>query len=192
MRRFRRSNASRGAAIVGGRARGDHSGPVVPAFMKYCEVCGATLMRKRWRNGHLQSLGRFLKQRVCSLACVGKAKYQNPLKRIEKMIVVDPVSGCWNWQGAKDRDGYGQLRFNYQHLKVHRFVYTVLIGPSQMASLWIITALIQLAAILSTLSPYQMRRTQDGSLRGIHYCATGTVDFYETDPTGKFGTDGCA
>lgn len=31
------------------------------------------------------------------------------LKHIFDNIIVNPATGCWEWQGSKTRDGYGQL-----------------------------------------------------------------------------------
>lgn len=56
-------------------------------------------------------------------------KVRNPHDVLRNRTVLDPVYGCWVWQGAKDRNGYGQLRFNYGHFKAHRFAYTLLVGP---------------------------------------------------------------
>ena len=30
-------------------------------------------------------------------------------QRLLRNSVVDPITGCWEWQGKKDRGGYGQL-----------------------------------------------------------------------------------
>ena len=37
-------------------------------------------------------------------------------------------NACWNWQGAKDHNGYGAFRFNNKVFLAHRFVYQYLIG----------------------------------------------------------------
>lgn len=49
----------------------------------------------------------------------------------------DPVSfwrqagppGCWEWQGAKDRDGYGQTRRRMTRVKAHRRAWEIVNGP---------------------------------------------------------------
>ena len=33
---------------------------------------------------------------------------------------LDEVSGCWNWQGARDANGYGRIRFHARAVLVHR------------------------------------------------------------------------
>lgn len=36
---------------------------------------------------------------------------------------------CWLWQGARQRSGYGSLRFGKKTFLVHRFVFELLVGP---------------------------------------------------------------
>lgn len=38
-------------------------------------------------------------------------------------------SGCWEWQGALNATGYGQLTYQGKHLTAHRFSYTHLVEP---------------------------------------------------------------
>jgi hypothetical protein len=49
--------------------------------------------------------------------------------RIRSKILVNPVTGCWEWQGACTHDGYGRLKIKGTHQPVHRVVYTLLAGP---------------------------------------------------------------
>lgn len=37
--------------------------------------------------------------------------------------IVDPVSDCWVWQGAKNDSGYGQLRIDGETQYAHRVFY---------------------------------------------------------------------
>jgi hypothetical protein len=39
------------------------------------------------------------------------------------------ASACWVWTGAKNRGGYGQLRFNNKTLNAHRVVWMLVKGP---------------------------------------------------------------
>lgn len=48
---------------------------------------------------------------------------------LQARVVVDPATGCWLWQRALDRDGYGDASFAGQHWKAHRLAYTALVGP---------------------------------------------------------------
>lgn len=43
--------------------------------------------------------------------------------------IVDPVTGCHLWQGAKTPDGYGQLRVKGKTLTAHIHFYTQKYGP---------------------------------------------------------------
>lgn len=36
---------------------------------------------------------------------------------------IDDRSGCWLWQGAKDKDGYALTRWDYRSTRVHRALY---------------------------------------------------------------------
>ena len=38
-------------------------------------------------------------------------------------------NGCWEWDGFRDRHGYGQLRRKGQTWYAHRWYYTLLCGP---------------------------------------------------------------
>ena len=48
--------------------------------------------------------------------------------RMLSRIAVRP-NGCWEWTGSTDRDGYGQVRWNARLWRVHRLVWTALVGP---------------------------------------------------------------
>lgn len=43
--------------------------------------------------------------------------------------VVDEESGCWIWQGARDRKGYGQMGFRSTQYRAHRAYYENFVGP---------------------------------------------------------------
>jgi hypothetical protein len=46
---------------------------------------------------------------------------------------VDKTDGCWLWTGARtkarDRDGYGAIRFDGRMQVAHRIAYELLVGP---------------------------------------------------------------
>lgn len=48
--------------------------------------------------------------------------------RLLANIDVDPVSGCWNWQGYTDRKGYGQMKFEGRAHWVHRVSHAAFNG----------------------------------------------------------------
>lgn len=41
-------------------------------------------------------------------------------------VRVDEVSGCWLWQAAKDRDGYGRYQIRPRSEEAHRVAYEAL------------------------------------------------------------------
>lgn len=41
-------------------------------------------------------------------------------ERFIKFVLIDPVSGCWNWIGTKKNRGYGGFRYNGKFTKAHR------------------------------------------------------------------------
>lgn len=55
------------------------------------------------------------------------------MELIMKHIVVDPVTGCWNWTGYKNKAGYGNVsrwtNGKRKGLLVHRYVYEQFKGP---------------------------------------------------------------
>lgn len=52
-------------------------------------------------------------------------------ERLLKRVKVDDMGGCWNWTGAKNIRGYGQIRVNGAQLGAHRVSYEVFYGPLQ-------------------------------------------------------------
>jgi hypothetical protein len=54
---------------------------------------------------------------------------RRPLRqRIAALVHVDPLSGCWNWQGAMS-DGYGRIKVDGRLDMAHRASYREHIGP---------------------------------------------------------------
>ena len=49
--------------------------------------------------------------------------------RIAERIYVDADTGCWLWQGYRDRDGYGVIHADNRAHRAHRYVYAQLVGP---------------------------------------------------------------
>lgn len=48
--------------------------------------------------------------------------------RLFNKIIIDNKSGCWNWQGAKDYQGYGQGFYRGRKERVHRIIYAFFKG----------------------------------------------------------------
>lgn len=52
---------------------------------------------------------------------------QRFLDRYLDRVIVTP--GCWDWDGAKNDHGYGQLRLTDGIIYIHRFMYQIVFGP---------------------------------------------------------------
>jgi hypothetical protein len=50
------------------------------------------------------------------------------ITRIFSKVQIDPVTGCWNWQGTTS-DGYGNLRYGGRIERTHRVVFAWINGP---------------------------------------------------------------
>ena len=53
---------------------------------------------------------------------------QSLTERIAQRVGATPF-GCWQWQGATERDGYGPLKVEGAPRGAHRIAYIELIGP---------------------------------------------------------------
>ena len=49
------------------------------------------------------------------------------LERIERRL--DKSTGCWIWTGSLSHNGYGHAHVGNTVVRVHRLVYTLLVGP---------------------------------------------------------------
>lgn len=47
--------------------------------------------------------------------------------RVWAKLVVDPATGCWLWQGAPTREGYGRVQVAGRLWRVHRYMYSTLV-----------------------------------------------------------------
>ncbi len=58
-------------------------------------------------------------------------QYNRPIDNIERFWSYVDIKGlfdCWEWQGSKDRDGYGQFRINKKLVGSHRLAYELYHG----------------------------------------------------------------
>jgi len=70
----------------------------------------------------------------CSRSCAGKHRQQIHHKPIEQRLwtrlkIAD--NGCWEWQGRKDKDGYGALDYRFngrREQRAHRVAWIVVFG----------------------------------------------------------------
>lgn len=46
--------------------------------------------------------------------------------------LVDPITGCWEWQRCQDEKGYGIMKSNGRNIKAHRYFFEKHIGKIPM------------------------------------------------------------
>lgn len=58
-------------------------------------------------------------------------RYERGLSFAERIMryVIETPTGCWEWQGARDSNGYGQLNVRNSILGAHRVAYETFVGP---------------------------------------------------------------
>ena len=49
-------------------------------------------------------------------------------KRLLARRTIDPATGCWEWQGRRDRWGYGRITVAYRRYAVHRLSAALFLG----------------------------------------------------------------
>lgn len=84
-------------------------------FARICQTCGATYETSR-------RLGKYCSSICCS---IGRAPMRTKTadQLIAEKIEMIPISGCWIWMGACDKDGYGFLSNDSRMMRAHRFFY---------------------------------------------------------------------
>jgi hypothetical protein len=50
-------------------------------------------------------------------------------ERFTRWVRVDPVTGCWLWEGLRSTDGYGKVTLNKRSMRAHRAVWELTRGP---------------------------------------------------------------
>lgn len=51
------------------------------------------------------------------------------IRQLFSKIIINPVTGCWEWQGAHNKKGYGLWWYQGRTEQVHRLMYAWLVGP---------------------------------------------------------------
>lgn len=50
-------------------------------------------------------------------------------ERFMRFVFPEPMSGCWLWVGAEDKDGYGIFQKDRHPIKAHRYSYSIFVAP---------------------------------------------------------------
>jgi hypothetical protein len=56
-------------------------------------------------------------------------KGRAPIKSFDARLEFDEATGCWNWTGAIDQYGYGNVKRVGKNFRAHRLAYEKLVGP---------------------------------------------------------------
>lgn len=56
-------------------------------------------------------------------------KGRGPVKGFSDRLELDKETGCWNWTGATDRYGYGNMKRAGKSIRAHRYAFEKLVGP---------------------------------------------------------------
>lgn len=87
-------------------------------------ACGAdvTVSSSHLRSGATKSCGCLRRELSAERRTASAAPFESRLRE-------DPNTGCIEWQGSRDRDGYGTLRSGRKDHKAHRVAYEKAHGP---------------------------------------------------------------
>lgn len=58
-----------------------------------------------------------------------KMKYWSDLEMFNDRYLPEPMSGCWLWIGAYNKDGYGTLTVSGKRRRAHRAAWEIFKGP---------------------------------------------------------------
>ena len=57
------------------------------------------------------------------------AKCVDAIIRFNQKYVVDEETGCWQWIGSINENGYGKFSIKCKSIRAHRFSYEYYVGP---------------------------------------------------------------
>lgn len=101
---------------------------VKAATGKPCEFCGATMDRPK-----KLSQAQWDRRRFCSRSCIARgvnsARHVPIEERLENGSERDVETGCLNWTGSTDEDGYARITVGNKPRRAHVVAYEVWRGP---------------------------------------------------------------
>jgi hypothetical protein len=50
------------------------------------------------------------------------------IRRLKEKTIINPMTGCWEWQGSRNRLGYGRIRWVEEEYRVHRLAAYISLG----------------------------------------------------------------
>lgn len=51
-----------------------------------------------------------------------------PIQRLQRRLKTNENTGCWEFQGARVKEGYGQIKFDGVNYRAHRLSYSLFVG----------------------------------------------------------------
>lgn len=98
------------------QGRNRNSYVCIPCRTVKCETCGLSFEVRQ---------DKALSQRFCSKKCRRRDLVDWKLRFLPK---VERGSSCWEWQGKRDRNGYGRFKIEYKEHFAHRLAYEIEFG----------------------------------------------------------------
>ena len=89
---------------------------------KTCRQCGKVYSPRY--NGQSD----FEESKYCSRECFNNRERRS-IDKVFALVRIDPVTGCHEWQGYRNKQGYGHTRFRGRKQLVHRIVWEYRNGP---------------------------------------------------------------
>lgn len=105
-----------------GKARTREADQLRGSVVKVCVQCGNPYTA---RYGQIAA---FRASRFCSQKCAANGQ-QRSIDALNKRITIVPVTGCHQWTGYRNADGYGFTRFRGRKSLVHRVMWEEVNGP---------------------------------------------------------------
>ena len=110
------------SGICFGKARTSEADQFRESVVKVCVQCGNSY------GPRYGGWAAFRASRFCSHECARNGQ-QRSIDALHKQVKVNPVTGCHEWTGYKNPDGYGLARFKGRRSPVHRIMWEEVNGP---------------------------------------------------------------